>query len=100
MGNLLSHLCTFLVKLSDIVPKVKQPVLYPSKFDEEEVIRFAPVIVKWLQTASEKRGLIHPEERSLVILLQSAFETGSIGEIHRISAKDDDALSILLTVSS
>ncbi|KAJ3483208.1 hypothetical protein NLI96_g6474 [Meripilus lineatus] len=85
------------IESDDIVPKVKQPVLYPSKFDEEEVIRFAPVIVKWLQTASEKRGLIHPEERSLVILLQSAFETGSIGEIHRISAKDDDALSILLT---
>ncbi|KAJ3483212.1 hypothetical protein NLI96_g6472 [Meripilus lineatus] len=96
MGNLLSHFCTFLLKFNDIVPKIKQYILHPRKFDEKEVIRFAPVIVKWLQTASDERALVHPEERHLVVLLQSAFQTGSIGEIYRISSTYDEALDTML----
>lgn len=99
MGNLLSHFCTFLLKFNDIVPKIKQYILHPRKFDEKEVIRFAPVIVKWLQTASDERALVHPEERHLVVLLQSAFQTGSIGEIYRISSTYDEALDTMLMVS-
>ena len=100
MGNLLSHFCTVLLKLNDTVPKIKKAILYSPKFDEKEIIRLAPVIVEWLETASLKWRLVHPEEKSLVVLLQSAFQTGSIREIFRISSKDDGALDVILMVSS
>lgn len=100
MGNLLSHFYTACLReLDDMAFRIKTAVLCSSKFDKNEVIRLAPVILKWLDTVSDNWRLVHPEESSLVVLLQSAFQAGNIGEIFRISYKNVEALDVILMVS-
>ena len=60
----------------------------------------APLIVGWLQAASDRQGSAGDSKGSVVELLQSAFQTGNIRKIYGLSAKADESLSTILTVSS
>lgn len=97
MGNLVSRIHSLLTLIKSVFEK--NTTSSHVQLAKSEIIRLAPIVVKWLQAASNQLGLVEPGEESLVELLQSAFRTGDIKKIYRLSNEVDGALNIILTVS-
>lgn len=98
--NLVSHLRPLWRTLNEIILRIKKAIVSPPQFDKNEIIRHAPVIVDWLQGASENSGTSGDSTVSLLGFLQFAFQSGNIGKIYRLAATPDEALDIMLAVSS
>ncbi|KAJ3489668.1 hypothetical protein NLI96_g1953 [Meripilus lineatus] len=94
--NLVSHLRPLWRTLNEIILRIKKAIVSPPQFDKNEIIRHAPVIVDWLQGASENSGTSGDSTVSLLGFLQFAFQSGNIGKIYRLAATPDEALDIML----